>query len=125
MEGGGALKTEKESTSETPFSCSSLCPRTQTADKAQVTFMPSSLAKRRNEVLRILKGFFLCVCVKVNAINLKRSLSFKKVLKQQEGNTWKETPRGDLVDYRWRLFETRIEKAEGSFRGPAPLWQPP
>lgn len=58
----GALKTEKESTSETPFSCSSLCPRTQTADKAQVTFMPSSLAKRRNEVLRILKGFF-CVCV--------------------------------------------------------------
>lgn len=67
----------------------------------------------------------MCVCVKVNAINLKRSLSFKKVLKQQEGNTWKETPHGDLVDYRRRLFETRIEKAEGLFRGQALLWQPP
>ena len=48
------------------------------------------------------------MCVKVNAINLKRSLFFKKVLKQQEENTWKETPRGDLVNYRLRLFETRI-----------------
>ncbi|TKC51627.1 hypothetical protein EI555_008943 [Monodon monoceros] len=48
-----------------------------TANKAQVTSLPSSLAKKeKQKILRILKGFCVCECVKVNAINLKRSLFF-------------------------------------------------
>ncbi|XP_059968635.1 ferroptosis suppressor protein 1 isoform X2 [Mesoplodon densirostris] len=44
----------------------------------------------------------------VNSVKQRPLKAYKPVLKQQEENTWKETPGGDLVNYRLRLFLTRI-----------------